>query len=153
VRAVKELARTGDPRVLPDLVDALHDQAAAVRETAAVLIADTGSGSALPALKHGLRNLDEDEWVRLRIAEAVVRLGDADGFPVLLELAREGAAPLTRLEAIQVFIRLGGLATAPSADPASPEFAATLKAAGDWWRAHRDRLEFDPGAGRFRARR
>jgi len=153
VRAVHEIARTRDPRILPDLVDALHDQAAAVREAAAVLIGDSGASAALPALKHALRNRDEDEWVRLRVGEAVARLGDPDGLPVILELARGGTAPLTRLEAINVFIRLTGLEATPPGDPAAAEFSAVLQAAESWWRTHRDRLEFDTEAGRFRPRR
>jgi HEAT repeat protein len=153
VRAVHEIARTRDPRILPDLLDALHDQAAAVREAAAVLIGDSGAGAALPALKHALRNRDEDEWVRLRIGEAVARLGDPDGLPVLLELARGGTAPLTRLEAIAIFIRLTGLEATPPTDPAAEEFSVVLKAAETWWRTRRDHVKFDPGAGRFRTGR
>jgi len=152
VRAVHEIARTRDPRILPDLVEALHDQAAAVREAAAVHLGELGSGSALPALKHALRNSDEDEWVRLRIGEATARLGDTDGLEAILGLAHSGTAPLTRLEAITRFIQLTGFEATPPTDPGAAEFSSTLEAAARWWRAQRDRLEFDAGAGKFRAR-
>ncbi len=152
VRAVHEIARTRDPRILPDLVEALHDQAASVREAAAVHIGESGSGSALPALKHALRNSDEDEWVRLRIGEAVAQLGDPDGLEAILGLARSGSAPLTRLEAITSFIQLTGFEATLPADPGAAEFSRALEAADRWWRTHRDRLEFDPETGKFRAR-
>jgi zinc/manganese transport system permease protein len=118
--AVREIASTADPRILPDLVEALHDQSPAVREQAAAALARLGNRSALPALLQGLKNRDEDEWVRLRIAQAVAGLGDADAIPVLLDLARSAEAKVTRLEALGTLARLAKL-TDPPPDPDSPE--------------------------------
>ena len=127
IAAVREIARSADPRILPDLIEALHDQSPAVREKAAVALAGLGNRSALPALQQGLKNKDEDDWVRLRIAQAVAGLGGDDAVPVLFELARKADATMTRLEAIDTLARLARLADPPPSDPDSPEGQAFIQ--------------------------
>jgi zinc/manganese transport system permease protein len=131
--AVGQLAATADPRVVHDLVDALHDQSASVREAAASALGRLGSRAALPALQQGLRNKDEDEWVRLRLAQAVAALGDPGGVRVLLDLAKKGEARITRLEAIATLLRLARISTPPPEDPESEEGKALLRRLDVWW--------------------
>ncbi len=140
VAAVRQIASTADPRILPDLVEALHDQSAAVREQAAAALARLGNRSALPALLHGLKNRDEDEWVRLRIAQAVAGLGDPGAVPVLFDLARKAGARVTRLEALGTLARLAKLPDPPPADPDSPEGRAFLQKLERFWSSEGKRL-------------
>ncbi len=133
VAAVREIASTADPRILPDLVEALHDQSPAVREQAAAALGRLGNRAALPALLQGLKNKDEDEWVRLRIAQAVAGLGDADAIPVLFDLARSADARVTRLEALGTLARLAKLTDPPPSDPDSPEGQAILQKLDRFW--------------------
>ena len=135
VDAVTRLAASGDPRILPDLIEALHDQSAAVREAAAVTLARLGNRSALPALQQGLRNGDEDPWVRLRMAQAAAGLGDEGGVGALLEIAREGDGALTRLEALGALAKLAGITAPLPADPDAPEAAALLRQVEAWQRS------------------
>jgi zinc/manganese transport system permease protein len=130
--AVGRLAATGDPRVVHDLIDALHDQSPAVREAAASALARLRSRSALPALQQGLKNDDEDEWVRLRLAQAVVALGEPGGARVLMDLAKRGEARMTRLEAIRTLLRLAGISSPPPEDPDSEEGQALLRRLDLW---------------------
>ncbi|HEV8703221.1 MAG TPA: iron chelate uptake ABC transporter family permease subunit [Candidatus Polarisedimenticolia bacterium] len=127
VAAVRQIASSADPRILPDMIEALHDQSPAVREQAASALGRLGNRSALPALLQGLRNKDEDEWVRLRIAQAVAGLGDAGAIPVLFDLARQADAKVTRLEAIGTLARLAKMTDPPTSDPDSPEGQAFLQ--------------------------
>ena len=150
VRAVSELADTGDIRILPDLIDALHDQSAAVREAAAAALGRAGNPSAIPALKHVLWSEDEDEWVRLRVAHTVADLGDQEGLKALLELAKEGDATLTRLEALTTLLKLSGSNDAPPADPDAAEAKALLQKLETW--AKGPRLRFDPVTRTYRSR-
>ncbi|MFQ5877361.1 MAG: iron chelate uptake ABC transporter family permease subunit [Acidobacteriota bacterium] len=150
VRAVAQLAATGDPRILPDVIDALHDQSAAVREAAAEALARLGSRSAAPPLKQALRNRDEDEWVRLRMAQALAGLGDRDGLEILLQVAHGAAARLTRLEALAALARFAAFPDPTPSDPDSEEGAALLGRVEAWWTRHRDRLEWDPDSRTFR---
>lgn len=143
VRAVERLAAAGDPRVLPDIIDALHDQSAAVREASAAALARLGSRSAAPHLRLALRNLDEDDWVRLRLAIALSELGGVDGLDVLLDLARGGSAIVMRLEALTTLIRLARLEEPVPADPDGEEAARSLERIDSWLDDNRDRLEWD----------
>jgi len=127
IAAVREIARSADPRILPDLIEALHDQSPAVREKAATALAGLGNRSALPALQQGLKNQDEDDWVRLRMAQAVAGLGGTDAVPVLFDLARKADAKMTRLEAIGTLAKLARLPDPPPSDPDSPEGQAFLQ--------------------------
>ncbi|MCZ6695006.1 MAG: HEAT repeat domain-containing protein, partial [Acidobacteria bacterium] len=143
VRAVERLAAAGDPRVLPDIIDALHDQSAAVREASAAALARLGSRSAAPHLRLALRNLDEDDWVRLRLAIALSELGGVDGLDVLLDLARAGTASVMRLEALTTLIRFARFEEAVPADPDGEEAARSLERIDSWLGDNRDRLEWD----------
>jgi zinc/manganese transport system permease protein len=148
--AVARLAASGDRRVLPDLVDALHDQSAAVREAAASALGRLGASSALPALKQALRNPDEDAWVRLRVAQAVAGMGDADGIPVLLQLARGSEAGLARLEALAALVRLAGRDDPVPAAPDPAGEAELLARIEAWWSREGPSPRWDPDRRAFR---
>ncbi len=150
VAAVRQLASTADPRILPDLVDALHDQSAAVREQTATALARLDNRAALPALQQAMKSKDEDEWVRLRIAQAVAGLGDTDGVPVLLDLARSADAKMTRLEALGSLARLARFSDPVPADPDSSEGTAFLQKLDRFWTTEAKRLRFDEASRTYR---
>jgi HEAT repeat protein len=150
VRAVTELVKTGDPRIVPDLVDALHDQSAAVREAVAVALARLGNRTVVPALKQALKNRDEDPWVRLRLAEAVAGLGDPEGLPALLDLARRADPALARLEALTSLARFSGIPGPHPDDPDGADGRALLRRIESWWASSGRRLRFDPEDGTYR---
>ena len=147
--AVARLAASGDPRIVPDLVDALHDQGVSVREAAATALAQQGTRAALPALKQGLRNSDEDEWVRVRLAQAVAGMGDVTGIPVLLEIARQGDATLARIQALQTLSQVAGVEGDDPTDPASSEWQARVEQIEAWWRQGDDPLRWDEATHTF----
>ncbi len=149
-QAVGDLAATGDHRVIPDLVGALHDQSAAVRESAASALGRLGDPSALPALRQGLGNKDEDEWVRLRMAQAAADLGEPGGIPVLLNLAHNGDAKLTRLQALTSLSRLSGTPGPAPQDPDSPQGKDLLAKLDQWWRKQQARLKWDASSRTYR---
>jgi zinc/manganese transport system permease protein len=150
VQAVEHLAASGDPRILPDLVDALHDQSASVREAAALALGDLRSRAAMPALLQALRAPDEDEWVRLRVAQAVVAMGEPQAIPVLLDLARNGEGRITRMEALRTAASVAGMEHPPSDDPNAEASQALLDRIEQWWHESGTRLQWDASAGRFR---
>lgn len=149
-QAVTDLAATKDHRIIPDLVEALHDQSAAVRESAASALSRLGDLSAMPALKHALANRDEDEWVRLRIAQAVAGMGDTAGIPVLLDLARNADARLTRLQALALLSKLAGITEPAPTEPDSSEATALLDRIDRWWNRLGARLRWDAASRTYR---
>jgi zinc/manganese transport system permease protein len=150
VAAVRDIVSTADPRILPDLIEALHDQSAAVREQAAAGLARLGNRAALPALQQALKNKDEDEWVRLRIAQAVAGLGDIDGIPVLLDLARSADAGMTRLEGMGTLARLAGIQDPVPSDPDSSQSTAYLERLEQFWTVDAARLHYDAASRTYR---
>ncbi len=144
VRAVERLAATGDPRILPDVIDSLHDQSAAVREAAAGALGRLGNRSAAPHLRQALRNRDEDDWVRLRMARALADLGEVKGLEILLDLARAGSPSVMRLEAMAALARYAGLPDAPPSDPDGEEASRVLRDLESWLGSKRDELRWDP---------
>ncbi len=132
VDALVKLAATADPRILPDLVSALHDQSATVREQAAAALGRLGNRAAIPALAQGLKNADEDVWVRLRIAQALAGLGAPEGISALLDLARSSDVKVTRLEALTTLGKLAGVQDPPPADPDSEAGTLLLRKVTRW---------------------
>jgi hypothetical protein len=148
VSAVEKLLGTGDPRILPDLVNALHDQSPSVREAAASALGRLGDRSALPALRQGLKNEDEDEWVRLRISQAAAMMGSADGLPILLHLARSAEGKLVRLEALTTLLKLSGGSGPMPADPDTKESQDLIRGLERWARDGTG-LRWDPSSKQF----
>lgn len=132
VDALVKLAATADPRILPDLVSALHDQSATVREQAAAALGRLGNRAAIPALAQGLKNPDEDVWVRLRIAQALAGLGASEGVAALLDLAQRSDAKMTRLEALITLGKLAGVQDPPPTDPDSEAGTLLLRKLTRW---------------------
>lgn len=154
-RAVDELASRKDRRSARDIVLALEDSSTAVREHAAAALGVLGETTALPALEAAMRRPGEDEWVRLRAAESVARLGDPSGIPVLLDLAEGAEARLARRSALGTLLTLsgaGGEAPAPSDESGSARLIAGLRR---WWEEHGQtaggaaRLRWDAGSATY----
>jgi zinc/manganese transport system permease protein len=131
ISAVVRLSASGDPRILPDLVNALHDQSPAVRDAAAEALAVLADPASLPPLKHAMNREDEDEWIRLKIAGAVAGMGDSQGLEALLSLAREGEAMLARAEAITRLESYAGMAPS-AAEPGSPGWQERIGSLASW---------------------
>ena len=149
-RAVAGLARTGDPRVVHDLLDALGDQDAGVREAAAAALGQMGSRSAVTALRQHLDHRDEDPWVRLRMAESLGSLGEPAALPVLVELASGGEGKVLRLEALQILSRLTNLGDSALDDPDDEAAQTRLAKARAFLKASGGRPRFDASTRTFR---
>lgn len=145
-RAVSELGALADPATLPALIAALNDASDAVKENAAQALGGLGRPEAAPALQAALERPDQDEWVTLREADALVRCGGKAGMNALLVLARSADAGLVRREAAQRAAAFaGGAASATDAIAA----ARALDEVEAWWREHEGAARWEPSSGRF----
>jgi len=149
-KAIADLARSGDPRVVHDLLDALGDQDAGVREAAAAALGPLGSRAAIPALRQHLDHQDEDAWVRLRLAQSLGALGEPAALPVLADLASGSEGKLLRLEALQSASRLAGLADAGLDDPDSDAARQRIAKVRALLKSHGGKPRFDPQSKTFR---
>ncbi|MEO8184975.1 MAG: iron chelate uptake ABC transporter family permease subunit [Deltaproteobacteria bacterium] len=148
--AAEKLGKLADPEVLPQLMAALQDRADAVKEKAAEAIGALGRPEAVAALEAALEQRDQDEWVHLREAEALVRCGGQKGMNVLLQLANDADARLVRVQALQKALAFAGQ-PALAADAA--DAPAALQRLRTWWAANGSRAHWDPASARFSVER
>jgi len=129
---------------VPAIVQALDDESTAVRESAARALGKLGDPAARDALLQALAKPSEDEWVRLREAEAAAQCGSREAIPILLRLARTGEARMLRRQALEIAARLAGVPPGAAADE-----AATLDRLDAWWRRQGPELQWNAGDGSY----
>lgn len=128
-----------DPEHLPQLVDALDDPNPVVRYWGALGCSMLGAAAAPAAgdLRRHANDPDEDRWVQVQAADALVRAGSVDdGVAVLTAVAADPAEPFpTRLQAVRSLTLTGTDASsaldtlaAASSDP--NEYVAAAAAHG-----------------------
>jgi zinc/manganese transport system permease protein len=145
--AAENLGKLKDASVVPNLVAALQDPSAAVKEKAAQALGVIARREAAAPLTAALHNQDQDEWVNLREADALVRCGGADGMAVLLKMASDADAKLVRLEALRLALAFAGHAAPSSLEgPAGAEALASVSA---WWTANQSSATWNAANARF----
>jgi zinc/manganese transport system permease protein len=146
-RAASDLGMLGDPALLPQLVQALRDPSDAVKEKAAEALGKLARPEAVAPLQAALADHDQDAWVNLREAEALVLCGSNAGLDALIDAASNADAKLVRQEALERALAFAGRpAPATNDDPARADALARLSA---WWAAQRDTARWEPAQGRF----
>jgi zinc/manganese transport system permease protein len=146
-RAATELGALGDAADVGQLVELLQDPSDAVKENAAQALGKLARPEAAPALESALARADQDEWVNLREAEALVRCGGATGMDHLIDAARDGDAKLVREQALERALTFAGQPVPPASDEAAR--AAARTSLTQWWQAHRARSRWDAAQERF----
>lgn len=145
-QAVEKLGQLRDPLLLEELIRALDDRSDAVKEKAAEALGLLGSPRAIPALRAALAKADQDEWVNLREAEALVRSGDVAGLDALLRVAADAEAGLVRREALRKALAFTGR---PAPPPAASDDTAALQSLREFWAQNAGRAHWDPALERF----
>ncbi len=120
-----------------DVATLLTDPKDGVREAAADALGTLGSADVVPSLVAALPKQD-DEWVKLRIARALVRLGAKEGLPALLALAKDGEAKKVREEALAALLLAAGR-----------DDKQVLGELSDWWKQNGDKLAWDASRKAF----
>jgi len=144
--AAEKLGKLADPAVLPQLTAALQDRADAVKEKAAEAIGALGRPEAAAALEAALEQRDQDEWVHLREAEALIRCGGRKGMNVLLQMAQDADAQLVRVQALQKALAFAGQ---PPLAADAADAPAALQRLTTWWAANGARARWDAKSARF----
>jgi zinc/manganese transport system permease protein len=145
-RAAAELGQLRDAAALPALLAALQDTSDAVKENAAQALGALARPEAAPALEAALARPDQDEWVTLHEADALVRCGGKAGMSALLQLARDADAGLVRREALTRALAFGGMARLATDEAAAVRALAELER---WWGAAQASARWEPLQNRF----
>jgi hypothetical protein len=144
--AAEQLGKLNDPSVVVNLARALDDSSAAVKEKAAQALGALGRPEAATALEAALAKQDQDEWVNLHEAEALVRCGGARGMSALITMAGAADAKLVRVEALRKALAFAGTPEIAH-DGAAAETARAQVAS--WWQANLAQARWDKAAQRF----
>ena len=147
--AAGKLAELNDPSVVPELIAALADPSAAVKEKAAAALGALARPEAAAPLAAALAQPNDDEWVSLREAEALVRCGGEAGMSALIELASHADAKLVRVEALRAAARFAGRPEPPSDDAAFERACAEFER---FWHDEQAGLRWEAAHQRFVAK-
>ncbi len=126
--------------MLPSVHTLLSDRDDAVRERALKCVRALGSPASVGPLLQAAA-LEEDEYLKVELAEAVIELGDARGIPILLDVMESGGARQARKDAwehLNAHIA-PPLPFHPNFD--STEHGAEIRALRAWWEENRDRVK------------
>ena len=148
--AVDLVAQRGDPTLLPAVVPLLWDADDLVREEAMRCIRILGDTSSAEALLDAAAD-EEDEFLRVEMAESALELGAAGGIPVLLGVMDEGEVEQARRDAYEHLRIHTELDFAFRAEVPPGDNATEIEPFRAWWDANRERLAFDPGSWVYRA--
>jgi len=144
-RAAEKLGKLDDPSVVASLARALQDPSAAVKEKAAQALGALGRPEAAAALDAALDDPHADEWVSLRVAEALVRCGGTRGMSVLLAMASEADAKLVQIEALHLALVFAGRPLPATLEGESG--AAARVELASWWATTEASARWDATAG------
>lgn len=103
--AVSALARLGDPRAIPYLIERLHDAEETVRFSAVRALGKLRATEAESALAAALR--DPAAPVRIGAADALGRIAARDAIPALRDVAYGDSDREVRLHATEALVLLG----------------------------------------------
>jgi len=126
--------------LLPNVHAMLSDPDDAVREGALKCVRTLADRASIePLLK--VASTEEDEYLRVELAEAVIELGDARGIPILLEVMEKGEARQARKDAWE---HLHAHVTPPlEYHPEAPAdaHASEIRALREWWQKSQGALQ------------
>ena len=137
LRLIEVLGEKGRTEFESDLLALLSDEDDNVRESAIQAVRELGDRESADAVFSAASG-EEDEYLRVELAETLLEFGDTRGIPILLALMESGEARGARRDAFEHFEAhvASGLPYDRNAAPAQHrQEIAALRA---WWEAHRD---------------
>jgi hypothetical protein len=128
-----------DGKANPALVAGLRSRSSRRRLAAALALCAARATNQLPALR---KLLEDDDAVRLPVAEALARLGQKEAVPVLISFMDRPPGPQTG-PAEDVLFHLAGQKSPSLEGPDSEARTRYRRAWEAWWKEHRDRVDLD----------
>lgn len=149
IDAVHHLAELADPHAVPHLLEVLKgNPSERLIEHIVQALPLFSDRSAVEVLK-GLGQRDFDAFLKIEIANAILRLRDPSGIPILLDVLKEEKALLPRVQAFQLFRDVVGkdFGYDPYADEKTRDKA--LKSMKVWWDRVSSKIRWREQKGRF----
>ena len=147
-RVAQLIEKRRDLTQLDALHEMLRDSDDHVRETAVRVVRALGDPRSAKALTAAAEK-EEDEYLRVEFGEALLELGDAHGFDLLLGVMEKGEAEQARKDAHEHFAAHAAKDFPFDATQDEAARTAALRPFRDWCAANRARLKFDRSTRKF----
>lgn len=125
---------------VPHVLALLGDPDDTIREAALHCLRQIGDASAVEPLLAAAGN-EEDEYLRVELAETVLELGDARGVPILLDVMETGAARQARKDAWEHLIAHVTTPVEFHAEAPTEDQLLEIRALREWWQENWQRVE------------
>ena len=143
------LGEVHDPRLVPALAALLsRTKSDQVQEEVVNALGAQRDPRAVPALRKAADG-NWDEFMKLAIAGAQLKLGDAQGFATLIKVLKIDGATYARQQASDLLERMSGRTFGYKPDLPVTGNAAALRDIEEWYRKEGAGLKFDAGTGKF----
>jgi HEAT repeat protein len=134
------IAQRRETEALPAVHALLSDPDDAIRERALATVRELASPASVEPLLQAA-GAEQDEYLRVELAEAVIELGDKRGVPILLDVMEQGEARQARKDAWEHLNAHLPLPLDYHADLEAAEREGEVRALRGWWEANHGQLE------------
>ncbi len=134
------IAQRRETEALPAVHAMLRDPDDAIRERALATVRELASPASVEPLLQAA-DAEQDEYLRVELAEAVIELGDKRGVPILLDVMEQGEARQARKDAWEHLNAHLPLPLDYHSDLDAAEREGEVRALRAWWEANRGQLE------------
>lgn len=147
-RVAQLIEKRRDLSQLDALHELLRDPDDHVRETAVRVVRALGDVRSAKALTAAAA-AEQDEYLRVEFGEALLELGDAHGFDLLLDVMKKGEAEQARKDAHEHFAAHAARDFPFDATLEGGARAEALRPFEEWCAANKGRLKFDRSTRKF----
>jgi zinc/manganese transport system permease protein len=147
--AVQHLGRMHDPRIVPALTKFLEQtRSEQLVEATVDALAQQKDPRAISALQQAAEK-DYDEFMKLSIAKAQLKVGDSRGYLTLVKILETEEGGFARQQAYEALEEQSGQKFGYNAEKTVVENAAALKKIHVWWEKKGSNLKYNEASGRF----
>ena len=147
--AIQHLGDMHDRRIVPALSDFLKTTRS---EQLVEATAEALGKQKNPAARFALQaeaNKDYDDFLKLTIAKAQLRIGDKEGFLTLIRILERDEGGFARQQALETLEEQSGQKFGYDAGKSVAENSAALKKIHDWWSKKGSKLNYNDRSAKF----
>ena len=147
--SISHLGDMRDTRIVPALTELLDKTSSEqVIEAIVEALAKQKDPGAISALQAAAKK-DFDEFLKLSIANAQLKVGDPQGFLTLIKILETEDGGFARQQAFDTFQEQSHKKFGYKPDTTVKENSTALKEIHTWWEKHGKKLRYNKGTGKF----
>ncbi|MCI0413097.1 metal ABC transporter permease [bacterium] len=147
--AVQHLGEMHDSRIVPALTEFLEKASSEQLVEATIeALAKQSDPRAISALREAAKK-DYDEFMKLSIANAQLKVGDAQGVLTLIRILETESGAFARQQAADALGEQSGVKFGYNAEKSVAENAVALRKIRAWWENRGSKLKYNKDTGKF----